>query len=1446
MANRIMDETAQQEEQQQQQQGEGTKRQDEGEADVGPLVHVVTKGGVLLRRDDAKGHRMSIATTVTESSSGGGNNNNLLMEHQFESIRHLMDESEDAKTAGQWSERLQSHLHNKFLRGPTYATKKGDPSEGLGGSNPRLGRSLTAEDITMSREELFASAPSSANNNSKSPMVVNNKNRRCSHQSHDSSVFGESGGIEDIMNMSSMDLSDGDVRDVFSVFRSATGISRSKSTEGVNRRGNGQATIQQQKDSAKEEAEGTKYRRKTSNTDAKASSPSENEAALARQVEWRRERFKEKLLGKQSSSPISNADNNDNIKSSSDAIVPPSISLQKPLKLRRASTAESSATRKGRGTRALSLAIKSNTREHAAHDDDGTVLSDLFDHDDEDFFDQKAGGKKKPITTVTSISTLEDTMEKATRMRAMSMAESKALYTSTRTNKSEASRSTRSTVSNRSHRVERKGSSVRSERTIGLHAHDSGSNHSKSHRSERSASHRSERSASHRSERTRGERSVVTHATSTTGSASMRSHRTTGSFGAMENKHLVIDNFENSFQLKDGDFDFAGDEREMNSGEPNDERGASKNIFEESFTSKADKDLTKMFHQSFGVDALMTPPKKKGKGNNLSLPNLGIIDTPTLLEHSQSLLSTVEELSRVSWDDGKSTASGNSIEISGEKAGKPKRRTSLPTGSSHGGIASVASFSSSVKNIFKSPKTPKRRTKSPPPQPQSTTRRNPTTPRGGARRSRRRASTSAELQASLAEIRKDMGIPPKDVEKADAEAEATEIQWRRASKTSPKADPSISAGEEEMIAAAAKKMGLAPPPADTQNPRRRASVAAPPVMVQQEQHQAQVEKIRMRRRVSHRVTNTNSDKNLTKRASKRASGSAEPSQTSTIVWQRRSSANAKIIESQAQSQQSFPKSDVAGAEEMLVSPRRAEKAKKMLSSQEIAEILASATPRSNGNAVDPWPSTEVVAENEIASSDRMVLTKPGIVKRSATHDGIATKTGAALKRAGTDAGTFRPSEFTIEEARTFSTRSVTPNTARRLRRQTIHIESSLVAPKTPSNRKERLTLKVNPEVNTASGVSPNPVDEVDATQNPPKTPSSRKDRVRTRTSPEDHPGRADGKATASPFVSRNRKHMGADETQSRTTPSSLRRIARARRQESGDDEVTKTENTGMATSSRTIHSDDSSLAPTPKPQAPPSLPADHGRVPVNMEQSKLQRNKSQDTPKVSGEGEGFVTPSKSTSSRRNSRNRRHTAHEALKKTEMAAILSPGAFEKPKVSNIASLRESTAISKASLLLSPEKADKAKRTIDQKLVAELCRSPNKPNRLRRRSVTEDVTATVTPAKTESAESAKSPKGLNKCRRSKSDEVDDVKSGRKGTYRRRKTELVEVEAQTPIRSRLRRAKTSEGNVRKKSGDGDNDDSGRNTNATEMEADNGGALDHGNPEKRNANTGLLNELAF
>ncbi|CAB9517805.1 expressed unknown protein [Seminavis robusta] len=312
----------------------------------------------------------------------------------------------------------------------------------------------------------------------------------------------------------------------------------------------------------------------------------------------------------------------------------------------------------------------------------------------------------------------------------------------------------------------------------------------------------------------------------------------------------------------------------------------------------------------------------------------------------------------------------------------------------------------------------------------------------------------------------------------------------------------------------------------------------------------------------------------------------------------------------------------------------------------------------------------------------------------------------------------------------------------------------------------------------------------------PKTPTARKERIVRRSSISGGPRSPVFNDPTVPRVRGARGGPGMDESAASQTGRSTRRSAQPRRQTSMDESATTRSEKSEAGDD---YDDDDSIEPTPKPQDPPCLPLLSTRsrskspevgVASSRRSMKPRRHRSRETsPKMKEEsrsrrhrsdGHGsrmdesdIVSPT----ARRKTRTRRHTAHEALKGGEQkATVLSQDASEDMQGSP--EHNYSTSMGKD--------ITRPGRTMDKKLMAELCKSPNRANRFRRRKTHDEESGG---AKDEMQKSPKTPGG-RRSRRSKGDDGADAKAVGKSPYRRRRTEVVDTA--TPLSSRLRRVKT------------------------------------------------------
>jgi hypothetical protein len=922
----------------------------------------------------------------------------------------------------------------------------------------------------------------------------------------------------------------------------------------------------------------------------------------------------------------------------------------------------------------LSQLQKSTIQGLADGESNTSAMEDLFfDDDDNVFFGNKAGGKKRISakerkTSGSSVfnersSTAEAGSErieaqpfeflpgrlmpaKLTRARTTSFAESHKRMAAPMTTSAvvpplvtEYSIRSNRTMSVRS---ERSGGSIRSERTS------------------RSASAAAEAASDNASHAFRG--SVRSHRTmaSAEESLAIEDLATTKLLGMRRRATVGGLNFDETFQIVSAALSVAEDDNSRGKHDENSSKNSSKasskkkakkrKEFEETFTSEADKSTTELFHQSFAIEYLATPLGKK-RTSGSSLPNMmNMVDQlPNLLENSLSLLSTVDEISLFSRHETEDK--------------KPRRRKSLPTGSSHGPAVNV--LMSPKRNAGK-PKTAKHEE---------------TTPR----RRRRRHSLSSAMGASMAALQLDQ----------DEDSDIVSIPNSRSAAVSvtPDSKQLICNDEAQLLNAATKMPGIAPSKADAQTARRRTSVKVEPV-VTPELKETQVDRIRMRRRTGSRVQSTTEKAMLQQRPELAVSGSQSiPVETSTSTNE-----NAASSVSQRRRDRQSKRHSVQGKKDMPSEPLKM-------------------------SSADGAP-----------------------VKRSTIRD--------ATSNAGTG--------HRGETSRKKSTRSLTPNGARRARRRT-QSELTPSNPKTPIARKERVRRVSVSDV--GSMVSPRIPVFNDATIA----------RVR---------------GAREVDVSRT-SHTG------RSTPSSLRRIARPRCESSMDESATRSEKSSDRSDidkSEMDVSDDGSLEPTPKPKAPQSLPmlATRGTTPSLKPAPKTSRPRRQksDTSathklrerharRKNSADASPITESPSTRSK--ARNRSCLLNgEASKEGKVVAILSPRSSGKPH-----SIEASAFAMTVTNLLSDTET-KARPAVDKRLLAELCRSPGKPSRIRRRKSQDE---------SDSPAMKESPKPPRRSRRNTIDAGADMTDGNdpaaKSPHRRRRTDIGDSSAST--RSRLlRRVKT------------------------------------------------------
>ena len=1323
---------------------------DGGEADVGPVAaaditnapmispKAATKkrfSSIMRSRSAAGARRESIATTVASS----------IIEQQFQSIRHLMDEEDEAapKTAGQWSQRLQSHLKSKFERGPSAVaaapklhrnqTWNGnestelhiediqfDPGLGGEGSDPdvlfskshqeldterlqhhheqgsaslsmlKLENSFTAESMVGGwfASKRRASKTSGNNNNSKTSVVENNSSMELSTREEffqvvnatnsSDSPHSSKSNIESTQNQFQMPISPTTPRR--SLFSKGRPIMAPKLTKQLTdfrlkRKGVGRTSSKDEGESpeaADDDEDGgfsvsteklsihnarisltddedetvtnsdddTPHR---ANTKEKQPQKKRHSSARSRKVsnkegpagdlrkrevnqelvEWRREKFKDKLAGttggtvkrqdtesarakaKSKASAMmllasikhtgaSSSGNNDDVLMVEQKSLSAKIKSvgKKPKRMKSANTKKSLAL-------SLASSSKGSKKKSEESDDAGTVLDDLFDDDDSTFFGKSESGINKDASMASPPKPARIT--RARTASADMVVAPKDMFTSTRTTLS-AEISSRP-YTNNTERTERSagsggGSSRRDLRTSGgsLRGQRTTQVQSQTMRAERTtAVNRGERPGSYRLERTTA--------------GSVRSQRTTESTGSMPKKDDLdsifkktaqrqrpkrraslssVDDFEKSFQLVDGGFLFGDSDKK----DP-------ENEFEADFATTEKASATELFHQSFSIGALLSP-SLNNRSNGSSMPIIIPDNAASFLEGSFSLLSTVEEVSKVS---------------RGEK--KLKRRKSLPSSSTHS-------------NTVEEDTMRKSRTKSPAPSTGTAT------PRTSKRKSRRQSRTS-ELQASIASL------------------QAPDLEIGSTTKDS---ESGVASGEKDRI------MGLAPSPADIKPmARRRGSIGASEKAAAPEVKETTMEKIRMRRRVSHRIERSATTRSSSKkRQGRQASGTKNDE---TIMWQRRSSA--------------APGTEQAREQERKPTRRHTRDHMREVKTNDFSHLL----------------------------------------RRTKTHDGTTSRTSQDKKH---------------EDAKKSSSRCLTPNSARRMvRRQTIQIDSPPLTP----NRKERLRSMRKGDSAMADAIQHVGLD------------SSVQDET-----------------------------LARDESPARE--SSGRKITGRGRQTSGE---------SVQKSSRSMYSSDDSeleLAPTPKPAAPPMMPEDPMRrftgteyelaptpkpiAPPKMPEDPMRRftgknHKASSTrlrPRRHPSADPSIDPSVSSATkRRSTRNRRNTAHEALKQLE--GVLTPAPL-------VDTLKVSPLKKKSSIKSSKQRTSKEKKATSELATVA---TPSKANRFRcTRSIKEDDSgATTTPPRVSSRSPRTSLAPSSSSKKTRRVKSDDGK-GRTPRLRRTKT--------------------------------------------------------------------------
>lgn len=263
-----------------------------------------------------------------------------------------------------------------------------------------------------------------------------------------------------------------------------------------------------------------------------------------------------------------------------------------------------------------------------------------------------------------------------------------------------------------------------------------------------------------------------------------------------------------SFQIHDGEFVLNTRDKEEK--------------HESSFSSKPEKSTTKAFHQSFAIESLASDTKRNEHSHGSSMP-INTTAMPSLFEIGTFLMGTVNEASQHS------------------ATKRPKRRNSLPTGSSHGS-------SKPAKNSLCAPSINK------PILLKSKSTDDGERPKATPRRSRRPSFQVPDLKESFAELRLGGNLDTEDPPLCKSKSAASVVTAATSSTAK------IGTEEEEQILAATQMMGLSPHPADAA-PRRRTSVShAPPAP--DHQPDKTVEKIRARRRESTRVSSRNEKSKL--------------------------------------------------------------------------------------------------------------------------------------------------------------------------------------------------------------------------------------------------------------------------------------------------------------------------------------------------------------------------------------------------------------------------------------------------------------------------------------------------------------------------------------------------------------------------------------------------------
>ena len=1254
-----------------------------------------------------------------------------LVEKQFNSIRHLIDQDEAApKTASQWSHRLQNHLKSKFERGPSenmsaYAHKISWTStrDGVGSSNNVISnKSYDGED--SSQEILFdpqqvdpqthAEASHSSMSRLRSSKLDNSftpeefvggwfaSKRRtsgteggASNQSSQNSNSSIKASNNASLNQASVNFFNNTLemsyREEFqaasnpstltsqspttptrkSIFRKAAGKpamapklakqlidfrqKRLKSKD------SGEA--QEDKNNNDEGSDGFSVTTEILSVHSKRVSLTEGELdhvlgtsggdtdEFNRQmidnqhkrggfkqdiVEWRREKYTKQSATTMGGKSLKDATSRRKSKSRMRATalllsetnhannggsIDGEVLLveQKTLSGKIIATGKMPArSRSGNTKKSLALSLSSSEQSNKNENDDaGTVLDTLFDDDDSDFFQQTESRKGKETITrqdikMPALATSISSIEKPTRIKraqtTSAMMESKTLK-STRTTMSmdDKSRSQRNDTQRSERTTTSTGSSMRSQRTTGGSMRNNRTidllTNTPTTRSERTTSTRSESQRTAQtvtsSSRSQGTVDAKTKNVKEDGLASVFLKASKKRRPKRRASLSSVDDFENSFQIVDGAFMF-GSSGNANLDQPDD--------FEESFTSEADKNTTKMFHESFTAEALVSPHVQKKSYMTSSMPNVITSQIPNLLDTSFALLSTVDETSKGSQEEK-----------------KPKRRNSLPTGSSHGSAVKVRSAVDAQKK--------------------SASTRESITFRNKNKKNRRRTSTNTELHASLA------GMQGPNLESDSGTIKSGDDQTKDSSTV--------------------RKFGIAPSPADTKHTtRRRASTANESVP---EAKESKVGQIRLRRRVSQRVGTTGdklSSRSRTSKTSNRIQTAAavqtlDAGQSFTILWQRGAPVATSV-------------SEVDRFESMEL-----QKEIKYEACQTLADTGQKAR---RGRRRSTRETTREGRATGLATFTHLL-------RRTMTHDGATNTPESALK----------------DEPTKGRQGSLTPNSSRRFHRQ------SEAAPVTPG-RKERLKYRksIEGEVLTSSMV---------------------------------------WQAGLDPALS----------------------------EEGGERSLHESMRANASVDESSTHSNDSSVTPTPKPTAPPSLPVLSIRESTRRNAGTTLRPRRQksleDRTILSMQSSSCADPLNSTSllSRKNrKRSRRNTAHEALKQDK---VFSKGSDKHKITSTSASIAATILMSPAFDTRNIKSISKQQRSI---LLKELTESPAK---------------TIRPQRSRKGSSQKASKVAKaKTRRSKSDEID----GDTGKERRREDSVGNAMkwSRNPSR-RVRRNKTADGVV-------------------------------------------------